>query len=264
VTRERLEHQPDGWNWADPRWRERICQTNVLALVFEASRRAVELRDALAESGSQDVTRALFLNDVINTLYQVADHQEASVSGVSLEPPSGTGVEMLDPLYEAGLLDASLYRSTVSCEHLVMYGDPVDIAMFLQRALVARVATNGPTLRPIWYLYEDPTFFWLTDTSNYLHRAALRGERLVLVVDVCEISTGEVIHVRAGGQAEIIAVDKPRAMRKFARYLGADESQWDPRFVRSLELPTTRMCRFTPASIEAADVSFLVRGSDSA
>jgi hypothetical protein len=51
-----------------------------------------------------------------------------------------------------------------------MYGDPVDIDAFLQRPLVARVATGGPTLCPLWYLYEEPTFYWLTDTGNFLHR----------------------------------------------------------------------------------------------
>jgi hypothetical protein len=140
-----------------------------------------------------------------------------------------------------------------------VYGDTVDVNAFLQRPLLARVATNGPTLRPVWYLYERPTFFWLTDTSTHLHRAVLRSEPLVVVIDECDIGTGEVIHVRARGQAEIIPVDRDRAMRKFARYLGPDESLWDPRFVPSLDVPSTRMCRFTPSSIEAADVSFIVR-----
>lgn len=139
-----------------------------------------------------------------------------------------------------------------------MHGDQVDIADFLQRPLVARVATNGPTLRPVWYLYEEPTFYWLTDTANYLHRAILAGEPLVLVVDECDVRTGEVVHVRARGIAQIIPVDRARALRKFARYLGADQSLWDPRFVPSLDLLSTRMCRFTPDSIEAADVSFNV------
>jgi nitroimidazol reductase NimA-like FMN-containing flavoprotein (pyridoxamine 5'-phosphate oxidase superfamily) len=139
-----------------------------------------------------------------------------------------------------------------------MYGDDVDITAFLRRPLLARIATNGPTVRPVWYLYEEPTFYWLTDTSNFLHQAVVRGERLVLVVDECDLASGEVVHVRARGHAEIIPVDKPRAMRKFARYLGPDESRWDPRFVSSLDLSTTRMCRFTPSSIEAADVSFIV------
>jgi len=78
-------------------------------------------------------------------------------------------------------------------------------------------------------------------------------------VDDCDIETGEVIHVRARGTAEIIAVDRQRAMRKLARYLGPDQLMWDPRFVPSLDLATTRMCRFTPSSIEAADVSFDVQ-----
>jgi hypothetical protein len=139
-----------------------------------------------------------------------------------------------------------------------VHGDPVNIEEFLQRPLVARVATNGPTLRPVWYLYEEPIFYWLTDTANVLHGAVERGERLVLVVDECDISTGEVIHVRARGFGEIIPVDRDRAMKKFSRYLGADQSTWDPRFVPSLDLPSTRMCRFAPQSIEAADVSFMV------
>lgn len=142
-----------------------------------------------------------------------------------------------------------------------MYGEPVDVDAFLHRPLVARVATNGPTLRPLWYLYEAPSFYWLTDSANFLHRAVLAGEPLVLVVDVCDIATGEVIHVRARGFGEIIAVDRERAMRKFARYLGSDQSTWDPRFVPSLDLPSTRMCRFSPDSIEAADVSFIVQAS---
>ena len=97
-----------------------------------------------------------------------------------------------------------------------VYGEPVDVDAFLQRPLVARVATDGPTLRPLWYLYEQPTFYWLTDTANFLHRAVLAGRPLVLVVDVCDIETGEVIHVRARGGGEIVPVDRDRAMKKFA------------------------------------------------
>jgi hypothetical protein len=139
-----------------------------------------------------------------------------------------------------------------------MYGDDVDVVAFLQRPLLARVATDGPTIRPLWFLYDEPNFYWLTDTANVLHRKVVAGERLALVVDTCDLETGEVVHVRAHGFAEIMPVDRDRAMRKFARYLGPDEAGWDPRFIPSLELPTTRMCRFTPSSIEAADVSFSV------
>lgn len=142
-----------------------------------------------------------------------------------------------------------------------MYGEPVDIGSFLSRPLLARVATDGPTLRPVWYVFEGGVFYWLTDTSNFLCKAVQRGQRLVVVVDECDIHTGEVVHVRARGYGKIIKVDRARAMRKFARYLGSDESRWDSRFVPSLGLPSTRMCRFEPSSLEAADVSFEVRAS---
>jgi hypothetical protein len=139
-----------------------------------------------------------------------------------------------------------------------MYGQPVDIEAFLQRPLLARVATNGPTVRPVWFLYEDGAFWWLTDTRNVLHKVVERSEQIVLIVDECNIETGEVIHVRARDTANIVAVDRERALRKFERYLGPDRSAWDPRFVPSLDLPSTRMCRLAPATMEAADVSFQV------
>ncbi len=53
--------------------------------------------------------------------------------------------------------------------------------------LSTRVATNGPTLRPLWYLYESHSFYWLTDTANVLHRKVVAGEPIVLVVDVCDL-----------------------------------------------------------------------------
>lgn len=139
-----------------------------------------------------------------------------------------------------------------------MRGDPVDVDAFLARPLVARVATDGPTLRPVWYLWEDGAFWWITDTGNVLARRIERGERLVVVVDVCDLATGEVVHVRARGTATIEPVDRERALRKFARYLGPERARWDPRFVPSLDVPTTRLARLVPDSIEARDASFEV------
>lgn len=168
------------------------------------------------------------------------------------------GASYVGPRCSGGLANASC-GARRRREDQRVYGDKVDVNAFLQRPLVARVATSGPTLRPLWYLYDEPTFYWLTDTSNVLHRLVVAGEKLVLVIDVCDITTGEVVHVRARGVAEVIPVDRERAMRKFARYLGEDRSKWDPRFVPSLDLPSRRMCRFTPTSIDAADVSFTVQ-----
>lgn len=39
-----------------------------------------------------------------------------------------------------------------------------DVEEFLSRPLTARVATNGPTVRPTWFLWEDGAFWILTGT----------------------------------------------------------------------------------------------------
>lgn len=140
-----------------------------------------------------------------------------------------------------------------------MYGEHVDVDAFLGRCLLARVATRGPTVRPVWFIWEEGSFWWLTDTKNVLAKSVTAGEAIALVVDVCDVDTGEVVHVFARGLAAIVPVDIDRAKRKFARYLGPDEGAWDPRFVASLSVPTTRMIRFTPEQLRASDVSFLVQ-----
>lgn len=139
-----------------------------------------------------------------------------------------------------------------------MRGQPVDVDAFLARPLLARVATPGPTVRPVWFIWEDGSFWWLTDTKNVLAKSVAAGDEIALVVDECDVDTGEVIHVFARGTAMVVPVDVDRAKRKFARYLGPDAEAWDPRFVESLSVSTTRMIKFTPERVRAADASFVV------
>jgi hypothetical protein len=37
-----------------------------------------------------------------------------------------------------------------------------DVEAFLAQPLTARVAAAGPTVRPVWFLWEDGAFWWLT------------------------------------------------------------------------------------------------------
>ena len=57
---------PD-WNWSDPRWRQAVG-SDTHRTVREAVRRAVDLRDTLAEADRTETGRALFLVDVLNHL----------------------------------------------------------------------------------------------------------------------------------------------------------------------------------------------------
>ncbi|WP_093607206.1 pyridoxamine 5'-phosphate oxidase family protein [Streptomyces indicus] len=134
---------------------------------------------------------------------------------------------------------------------------------FLRRPLTARLATEGPTVRPVWYLWEDGSFWVLTGPWARLPDLVRRNPAVALVVDECEVATGRVQQVIARGRAELLPFDVPRGRRKLSRYLGPDESLWDERFLGYLlDDPAERgtlWLRLTPASLKAQDLSYSVR-----
>lgn len=138
---------------------------------------------------------------------------------------------------------------------------PFDVDAFLRRPLTARLATNGPTVRPVWFLWEDGAFWVLTGPWARLLDHVRADPAVALVVDECDLETGLVRQVIARGRAEIVPFDVERGRRKLVRYLGADEALWDERFVRYLyEDPARRgtvWLRLEPVSLKAADLSFV-------
>jgi len=137
-----------------------------------------------------------------------------------------------------------------------------DIDNFLGQPLTARVATDGPTVRPVWFLWEENSFWVLTGPwAKLFHRVSVEP-RIALVVDVCDLATGLVQQVIARGQGELVPFDVPRGRRKLVRYLGPDESRWDPRFVGYLHDDPLRRgtvwLRLTPSSLVARDLSYSV------
>jgi hypothetical protein len=137
-----------------------------------------------------------------------------------------------------------------------------DIDAFLAQPLTARVATNGPTVRPTWYLWEEHAFWILSGPWARLLGHVRADPALALTVDVCDIGTGLVRQVIARGRAEVLPFDVPRGIRKLSRYLGPDEARWDQRFRRYLrDDPAERgtvWLRVPPASITATDLSYPV------
>jgi nitroimidazol reductase NimA-like FMN-containing flavoprotein (pyridoxamine 5'-phosphate oxidase superfamily) len=131
-----------------------------------------------------------------------------------------------------------------------------DVDAFLAQPLVARVATTGPHVRPVWFLWEGGCFWWLTGSWSSLDRDLARDPRVELVVDTCDLETGEVLQVRASGNAEVVPFDDERAFRKLSRYVGADRDRWPERIrVGTFEDPTTRFARLEPARLVARDLS---------
>ncbi|GAB2896578.1 pyridoxamine 5'-phosphate oxidase family protein [Streptomyces mayteni] len=137
---------------------------------------------------------------------------------------------------------------------------PFDVDDFLSRPLTARIATSGPTVRPVWFLWEDGAFWILTGPWARLAARVAEDPAVALVVDECDLATGLVRQVIARGRAELLPFDVARGRRKLGRYLGADEAAWDERFVRYLhddpDARGTRWLRLRPASLVAKDLSY--------
>ncbi|MFF0744938.1 pyridoxamine 5'-phosphate oxidase family protein [Streptomyces sp. NPDC004111] len=97
-----------------------------------------------------------------------------------------------------------------------------DVDAFLRQPLTARIATGGPTVRPVWYLWEEGAFWILTGRWARLCDRVKDDPNVALVVDECDLATGLVRQVVARGRAELVPFDVPRGRRKLARYLGPD------------------------------------------
>ncbi|WP_410659229.1 pyridoxamine 5'-phosphate oxidase family protein [Amycolatopsis sp. lyj-112] len=143
-----------------------------------------------------------------------------------------------------------------------MAEEEFEVDTFLSLPLTARIATNGPTVRPTWFLWEEEAFWILTGPWARLPGRVLTDPVIALAVDECDLATGVVRQVIARGRAEILPFDVPRGRRKLGRYLGADETRWDQRFLSYLyDDPAekgTSWLRLRPDSLIAKDLSYTV------
>lgn len=135
--------------------------------------------------------------------------------------------------------------------------DGVDVDQVLTRPLTARVATNGPTIRPVWFLWEAQAFWWLTGSYSRLPERLMHDPEVALAVDTYDLSTGEVIQIIAYGPAEVRPFQPGLARRKLHKYLGPDDTRWDPRFSDIFDAPDEQgLVRLAPRTMRARDLSF--------
>jgi hypothetical protein len=137
--------------------------------------------------------------------------------------------------------------------------DGFDLDKFLERPLLARVATigrSGPAVRPVWYLWEGQAFWWLTGGWSRLEALLDRDPRVALVVDSCDLDRGEVLQVTARGTAELRPFDADRARRWGSRYLGPDERHWRRFRAEVFDDPSTRFVVLEPTVLRARDLSY--------
>lgn len=132
-----------------------------------------------------------------------------------------------------------------------------DIDSFLARPLTARLATTGPKVRPVWFLWEGGGFWVLTGPWSTVPADVAQDSHVAIVVDTCDLRTGECLQVIGRGHAHLLPFDPELVRRKLERYLGADSTRWDSRFWRYLsDEPDGLLLRITPTSLVAHDLSF--------
>lgn len=137
-------------------------------------------------------------------------------------------------------------------------GEGFDLTAFLERPLVARLATgspDGPRVKPIWFLFDVEGFWWITGRWSRLEAILERDPRVELVVDTCELERGEVLQVRARGRAELRPFDAERARTWGERYMGPDQQRWGRFQLTVFDDPSSRFVLLRPDWLWARDLS---------
>lgn len=145
-------------------------------------------------------------------------------------------------------------------ENLAM--SPEEVDEFLSGPLTGQLATNGPTIRPLWYQWEDNAFWIISGPWAKLHRRVQKDPSVAFCVDVGDFDNGLVKQVIAHGAVQIHDYDVERARRLLYRYLGPDEESWSDSpddyrgYLRDGGPPGAVFLRLEPAKMTALNFSY--------
>lgn len=142
--------------------------------------------------------------------------------------------------------------------------DPEDV---LRLPLVANLATcaadGAPRNAPVWFHWEVGALFMLSDEGASSVRRIGHDSRVAVEIVDYDNAQGLMRHVGLRGRATVIPMDRALFRRLLARYLGLDETAWNPWFLENIARisdPKGRLIRLMPDSIFTNDVSFFRTG----
>jgi hypothetical protein len=107
-----------------------------------------------------------------------------------------------------------------------------EVQEFLDLPLTAHLATVGPSVRPVWFLWEEGAFWVISGPWSRAPEEIRESARVMLSIDVCNLATGETKQVLQRGEAELLPWDERRGWRLLRRYLGDEIGGWEDRFQR--------------------------------
>jgi hypothetical protein len=136
------------------------------------------------------------------------------------------------------------------------------IEAFLAEPITAQLATNGPTIRPIWFHWENGAFWVISGPWAKLFTRVQTDPKIALCVDVGDFDGGIVKQVCAYGSVTVEPYDVELARRMLHRYLGADESTWSDApddyrgYVRDGGPPGGALLRMVPRKLTGLDFTY--------
>ncbi len=130
---------------------------------------------------------------------------------------------------------------------------------FLRRPLLAHLATmseDGARESPVWFLWEAGAIWLIGNTGDSFPKRIKKDGRCAIGIVDFDLKKGFLQHVGMRGKATVVPLDKERLYRLLRRYLGDDETAWNPRFRAAVIDGLDLMVRFIPTSIVVRDQSY--------
>ncbi|CAN5698736.1 hypothetical protein BH23PSE1_BH23PSE1_12620 [soil metagenome] len=143
--------------------------------------------------------------------------------------------------------------------------DPEAVLGLPLMAHLATLCPQGPRDSPVWFLWEEGKVWLVGNAADSFVARLVVEPRCALGIVRFEPPGGILLHVGIRGRAEVGATDPARFRRLLAKYLGPDETAWNPWFIETIariDSPAGRMIAVTPASIVARNVSYFRTGPD--
>jgi uncharacterized pyridoxamine 5'-phosphate oxidase family protein len=144
---------------------------------------------------------------------------------------------------------------------------PFDHETMLALPLVAFLATvdadGAPRNAPVWFHWEDGALYMLTNQNAGSARRIGNDPRVAVEMVDYDNPVGMMRHLGLRGRASIEMMDIALFRRLLARYLGPDETAWNPWFIETVadfDDPSGRLIKLVPESIFTNDVSFFRTG----
>jgi hypothetical protein len=133
--------------------------------------------------------------------------------------------------------------------------------------LMANLATadekGAPRNAPVWFLWEDGALWMPSTVGASSARRVARDPRVAVEIVHFDNTRGVLLHLGLRGRAAIVPLDPARFRRLLARYLGPEETAWNPWFMDNVARigdPEGRFVRLAPESVFTNNVSHFRTG----